>query len=237
MDTNLQCIIIDDEPPAIRILEKYINQVTFLDKVGTFTSPIEALKFLQVEKVDLIFLDIQMPEISGIQLSKIIDKKNKIIFTTAYAQFAIESYEVAAIDYLLKPIAFDRFYKAISKIPQVNTPQPSILSTKDNFLFIKTDGKLKFSKVFIDNILYIEGLKNYISIFTINGRLVTHSTMKNVLEILPKQDFIQIHRSYILAIKHIDKIENDAVWINQKELSIGNTYRKSFFEKIAGFQL
>jgi len=236
MNTPLKCIIIDDEPPAIRLLEKYVAKVSFLELAGTFTNPLEGLQEINKQKIDLVFLDIQMPEITGIQLSKIIDKSTKIIFTTAYPQFALESYDVSAIDYLLKPIAFERFYKAVLKIQEKETIITTI-SKKDGFIFFKTDGKNKFAKVFLDDILYIEGLKNYVSIYTKNQRIITYSTLKNVFENLPKSDFIQTHRSYIIALKHIDKIENDAVWIGKNEISIGNTYKKTFFEKVSGHQL
>ena len=236
MSTQFNCIIIDDEPAAIRLLEKYVAKVSFLTLKGSYTNPIEALQQLTTDVIDLVFLDIQMPEITGIQLSKIIDKETKIIFTTAYPQFALDSYDVAAIDYLLKPIEFDRFYKAVLKVQQKNTLQQNNIP-KDNFFFFKTDGKNKFSKVFLGDILYFEGLKNYVSIYLNEQRIITYSTLKYINENLPKSDFIQIHKSYIVSIKHIDKIDNFSVWINKKELPIGNTYRKLFFEKIANNQL
>lgn len=238
MSKQLTCIIVDDEPPAIRLLKKYIDKVSFLEVKGEFTNPLEALQHIEKEAIDLVFLDIQMPEITGIQLSKIITRKTQIIFTTAYPQFALESYDVAAVDYLLKPIEFERFYKAVSKVQQQVPIQNSTTSaTKDDFIFFKTDGKNKFSKVFLEDIRYVEGLKNYVSIYLKDERIITYSTLKSLVESLPEDDFIQVHRSYIIAIRHIDKIDNDSVWINQKELPIGNTYRKFFFEKIANNQL
>lgn len=238
MSKQLTCIIVDDEPPAIRLLQKYIDKVPFLEEQGTYTNPLEALQHIEKGGIDLVFLDIQMPEITGIQLSKIINRKTQIIFTTAYPQFALESYDVAAVDYLLKPIEFERFYKAVSKVQQqFATIASPVTATKDNFIFFKTDGKNKFSKVFLEDILYVEGLKNYVSIYLKDERIITYSTLKSLVESLPENDFIQVHRSYIIAVRHIDKIDNDAVWINQKELPIGNTYRKFFFEKIANNQL
>jgi DNA-binding LytR/AlgR family response regulator len=236
MNKQLTCIIVDDEPPAIRLLEKFVAKVSFLELKGNYTNPLEALKLIEKEKIDLVFLDIQMPEITGIQLSKIINPNTNIIFTTAYPQFALESYDVAATDYLLKPIELERFYKAVLKIKEKKTTK-QVTSEKDEFFFFKTDGKNKFSKVFLDDILYIEGLKNYVSIFLKNERIITYSTLKNLVESLPKINFIQTHKSYIISIKAIDKIDNDSLWINEKELPIGNTYRKLFFEKIANNQL
>ncbi|MEO9570787.1 MAG: LytTR family DNA-binding domain-containing protein [Polaribacter sp.] len=236
MSKQLTCVIVDDEPPAIRLLEKYVAKISFLELKGTYTNPLEALQSIEKEHIDLVFLDIQMPEITGIQLSKIINQKTKIIFTTAYPQFALESYDVSAVDYLLKPIEFEKFYKAALKVNQKETVVETT-SKNDEYLFFKTDGKNKFSKVFTRDILYVEGLKNYISIYLKDKRIITYSTLKHVAENLPKSDFTQIHKSYIVSIKHIDKIDNDSLFINKEELPIGNTYRKLFFEKIANNQL
>lgn len=244
MTKQLKCIIVDDEPPAIRLLTKYVEKVSFIELVNSFTNPLEALQFVEQNEVDLLFLDIQMPEITGIQLSKIISKKTNIIFTTAYPQFALDSYEVSAVDYLLKPIDFERFYKAVFKVNDKfsnansgNENSVTLEKKQDDFFFFKTDGKNKFSKVFLDDILFVESLKNYVCIHLQNEQIITYNTLKNLKENLPDSNFIQVHKSYIVSIKHIDKIDNDAVWINGKELSIGNTYRKPFFEKITDNQL
>ncbi|WP_299444150.1 LytTR family DNA-binding domain-containing protein [uncultured Aquimarina sp.] len=237
MNNLFTCVIIDDEPAAIRLLEKYITKVSFLELKNTFTNPLEGLKYLESESIDLVLLDIQMPEITGIQLSKIIDKKTKIIFSTAYPQFALDSYEVAAIDYLLKPIEFERFYKAVSKIKEIHTTDIPISSDHtDDFFFFKTDGKNKYAKVFLKDIRYIESLKNYIAIHLHDQQIITYNTLKHFKETLPASSFIQIHKSYIISIKHIDKIDNDTIWIKNQELPIGNTYRKSFFETIGNHQ-
>lgn len=239
MSKLLTCIIIDDEPPAIRLLKKYVDKVPFLEVKSTYTNPLEALIEIEKRTIDLVFLDIQMPEITGIQLSKIISNKTNIIFTTAYSQFALESYDIAAIDYLLKPFDFDRFYKAVVKVRKkfTQSDQKIIQNIGDDYFFLKTDGKNKFSKVFLDDILFIEGLKNYVSVYLKNERIITYSTLKSLVSSLPEDNFIQTHKSYIISIKAIDKIENDSLWILKKELPIGNTYRKSFFEKIASKQL
>lgn len=231
MSKTFTCIIVDDEPPAIRLLEKYISKVHFLSLENSFTNPLEALQYLNSNTVNLVFLDIQMPEISGIQLSKIINNNTQIIFTTAYAQFALDSYDVAAVDYLLKPIDFERFYKAVNKINAL--PQPIQETDTDSYLFVKTDGKNNFVKLFIKDILYIEGLKNYLSIQLRHEQIITYGTLKHLKESLPKQDFVQTHKSYIIALKHIDKIDNQSVWINNSELPIGNTYKKEFYEEIS----
>ena len=231
MSKELTCIIVDDEPPAIRLLEKYVEKVSFLKGESTFTKPLEALSFLENNQVNLVFLDIQMPNITGIQLSKIINENIKVIFTTAYPDFALESYNVSAMDYLLKPIEFERFYKAVKKISPSNTAEPAKSSDED-FIFLKTDGKNKFAKVVLGEVLFVQGLKNYVAFQLSDEQIITYNTLKHFGETLPKQDFVQIHKSYIVSIKHIDRIENDAVWIQHHQLPLGNTYRKNFFERI-----
>ncbi len=232
MNEQLTCIIIDDEPPAIRLLEKYVEKVFFLNIEATYTNPLEALQHIEKGTIDLVFLDIQMPELTGIQLSKIINGKTNIIFTTAYPQFALDSYEVSAVDYLLKPFEFERFYKSVLKVQQQKITSPKIEITDNHFFFLKTDGKNKFVKVFTNEILYVESLKNYVNIQLKNTQVITYNTLKNIKDHLPSSQFIQTHKSYIISIKHINKIDNDSVWIEKKELPIGNTYKKSFFETV-----
>ena len=228
---KFKCIIVDDEPPATRILEKYVEKVSFLEKVGVFNDSMSALAFLNSNAVDVIFLDIQMPQLTGLQLSKIISKDIKVIFTTAYPDFALEGFELNAIDYLLKPIPFERFYQAVSKLNATikaevqNNSQP-------NFIFIKTDGKNKFVKVFLSDILYVESLQNYVCIHTLNEQFITHSSLKNVIESLPQNDFVQIHKSYIIALKQIESTDSFSVFINSKELPIGATFKDAFFARI-----
>lgn len=233
---DLNCIIIDDEPAAIRLLERFVADVAFLKLENTFTKPLEALAFLDTNPIDLVFLDVQMPQITGIQLSKIIKPETQIIFTTAYSEFALDSYEVAAIDYLLKPFSFERFYKAVLKAQTKFTSSTKQEDSEDS-IFIKTNGKHNFNRVFIEDILFIEGLKNYVSVQLLNEQIITYSTLKHLSNRLPKTQFIQIHKSYIIALSHIDKIDNETVWIDNKQLPIGNTFREKFFEAISKRQL
>ncbi|TPD69928.1 LytR/AlgR family response regulator transcription factor [Flavobacterium microcysteis] len=228
---KFKCIIVDDEPPATRILEKYVEQVSFLERVATFNDSLKALEFLNTHTVDLILLDIQMPQLTGLQLSKIISKDIKIIFTTAYPDFALEGFELSALDYLVKPIAFERFYQAVSKLQ--SSPKQEIQSSNSvDFIFIKTDGKNKFAKLFLKDILYIESLQNYICIHTLEQQFITHSSLRNVLESLPQDDFVQTHKSYVVALKQIESTDNFSVFINNKELPIGATYKDDFFKRI-----
>lgn len=237
MNVNiLRCLIVDDEPPAIRLLENYIAKVSFLEKTVSTTKALEALQIIEKGDVDVVFLDIQMPDLSGIQLSKIIKGKVKIIFTTAYPQFALESYKLNAVDYLLKPFEFERFYEAVLKLKAI----PKAMDKRQNakaYLFIKTDGKNNFEKVYLKDICYIEGLKNYVAIHLINKQIITYNTLKNIEESLKESDFIKTHKSYIISLNHITKTDSISVFIYDKVLPIGDTYKKAFFESIRSRKL
>ncbi len=232
MSTVLKCILVDDEPPAIRLLEKFVEKIAFLDCIGTFTSAIAALKAIEENDIDVVFLDIQMPEITGIQLSKIIGTKVKVIFTTAYPQFAIEGFELNAVDYLLKPISFERFYTAALKIKEMAGVTKAVLED-DIYFFLKTDGKNNFKKVMLNDINYIEGSGNYVSVYINLARVITHNTLLYFKENLPASNFVQIHKSFIVSLRHVSKIENDVLWIGDVQLPIGNTFKKNFFNRIA----
>ena len=228
---NFRCIIVDDEPPATRILENYIGKVSFLENAGVFNDSLKALEFLNSHAIDVVFLDIQMPQLTGLQLSKIISKDAKVIFTTAYPDFALEGFELNAIDYLLKPIAFERFYQAVSKLKSEAKVEVTNQWVNE-FIFIKTDGKNKFQKLFLDEILYLESLQNYVCVHTFKQQIITHSSLKNVIESLPDKDFIQIHKSFVVALKQIESTDSFSVFINAKELPIGATFKDAFFERI-----
>lgn len=235
---KIKCLLVDDEPPAIRLLEKYISKIDFLDLVYATNSSLDALSYIEQEGVDLVFLDIQMPELTGIQLSKIIQGKTKIIFTTAYPQFAIESYNVNAVDYLLKPFEFERFYQAVLKVKE-NAQAIEIKEqpNKDSFLFVKTDGKNNFEKVYVKDICYIEGLKNYVAIHLIDKQIITNNTLKSIDEFLPSQEFVKVHKSYIVSLAHIQRTDSLSVYINNKALPIGDSHKKLFFETIQKMKL
>lgn len=229
---KLKCIIVDDEPPATRILENYIEKVSFLEKTGVFNDSLKALEFLNTQAVDVIFLDIQMPQLTGLQISKIISKDIKVIFTTAYPDFALEGFELNATDYLLKPIAFERFYQAATKLIEEPKTESETSNNSSDFVFVKTDGKNKFQKLFLEEILYVESLQNYVCIHTQKQQIITHSSLKNVIESLPEKDFIQIHKSFVIALKQIESTDSFSVFINAKELPIGATFKDTFFERI-----
>lgn len=230
----IRCLVVDDEPLALDILEDYISKVPFLTLVKTTTSAIEGLSLVQSDAIDLVFLDVQMPELTGIQFLKIINGKCDVILTTAYSQYAMDGYELDVVDYLLKPIAFDRFYKAAQKVLQNNnhSPLPETLSnhSNHNFIFVKTENKIQ--KIYLDDILYIEGLKDYISIFTNTERIITLQNMKKMEESLPSKSFIRVHKSYIIALSKIESIERSRIQIGDKIIPIGDTYKEYFFKQI-----
>lgn len=242
--TKLKCIAVDDEPLALDILEDYISKVPFLELVKRTENAIEALQLVQAGGIDLVFLDIQMPDLTGIQFLKIATGKSNYILTTAYSQYALESYDLNVSDYLLKPIAFDRFYKAVEKVynqvqkaPVVAAPVPvaapvvpATLSPVQDFIFVKTEHKIQ--KIQLDDILYIEGLKDYISIFTKNERVITLQNMKKMEETLPNTQFIRVHKSYIISLDKIESIERSRITICSKIIPIGDTYREEFFKRI-----
>jgi two-component system, LytTR family, response regulator len=233
----IRCLVVDDEPLALDILEDYIAKVPFLELVKTTTSAIEGLSLVQNNGIDLVFLDVQMPELTGLQFLKIMNGKCDVILTTAYSEYALEGYELDVIDYLLKPIAFDRFYKAAQKVLQQRQsstplPLPESLSanTPHNFIFVKTEHKIQ--KIYLDDILYIEGLKDYISIFTKSERIITLQNMKKMEDVLPSGTFVRVHKSYIVALDKIDSIERSRIQIGDKIIPVGDTYREYFFKLV-----
>lgn len=231
----VRCIAVDDEPLALDIIADYVAKVPELSLVASTTNAIEALTLVQSDQVDLVFLDVQMPELTGIQFLKIINGKCDVILTTAYPQYALDGYELNVVDYLLKPIAFDRFYRSVQKVLSAKTSKmpPSPLPTQSDavdFIFVKTEHKIQ--RVDLDEILYIEGLKDYISIYTSAERIVTLQNMKKMEEILPGNRFVRVHRSYIVALDKIASIERGRIFIGDKIIPVGDTYRDAFYKYI-----
>jgi two-component system LytT family response regulator len=238
----IKCLIVDDEPLALHILEDYISKVPFMELIKSTTNPIEALTLVQEGNIDLVFLDVQMPELTGIQFLRIANGKTKVILTTAYPQYALEGYELDVVDYLLKPIAFDRFFKAAQKAqgiiqpsrqtPVAEAPQVPQNDFMSDFIFVKSEHKIQ--KVYLHQLLFIEGLKDYISIFTTAERIITLQNMKKMEDTLPEKHFIRVHKSYIVALNKIDSIERSRIRIGDKIIPIGDTYREEFFKVIDG---
>ena len=237
----IRCLVVDDEPLALNILEDYISKVPFLQLVKATTNPIEALTMVQDGGIDLVFLDVQMPELTGIQFLKIANGKAKVILTTAYPQYALEGYELDVVDYLLNPIAFDRFYKSAQKVQGIIQPAAKPVAAAEpvqqddfmsDFIFVKTEHKIQ--KVYLHDILFIEGLKDYISIFTPTERIITLQNMKKMEDALPEKHFIRVHKSYIVSINKIDSIERSRIFIGDKTIPVGDTYREDFFKIVDG---
>jgi DNA-binding LytR/AlgR family response regulator len=229
---SIRCLIIDDKPLAIDILADYTRKVPFLELAGTTTNPIEGLSIIREQNIDLAFLDIQMPELTGIQFMKIAGKQCKVILTTAYSKYALDGFEHDVIDYLLKPIAFDRFYRAAEKAKQIickptDKSIPSNIEKSPEYLFVKTEHRIQ--KVNLKDILFIEGLQNYISIQTPNERVLSLQTLKKIEESLPLKDFVRVHKSYIVALRHISAIERSRIFIGDTVIPVGDNYREGFY--------
>lgn len=232
----MRCIIVDDEPIARKGIEKMVNNTPALNHMGSFENANLALAFIKENEVGLIFLDIQMPGLNGVDFAKQIDKTTLIIFTTAFAEFALDSYEVDAVDYLIKPIHPDRFGKAVEKARSYHkmllAEEKNMLigQEESDFMFIKSDRR--YFKVTFRDILFVEGLKDYVIIHTENQKLITHVNLKNAHKLLPQSNFLRVNRSYIVNIDRIDSFSNNDVFIGTHEIGIGNFYRDGFFEKI-----
>ena len=230
----MKCIIVDDEPIARLGIKKLLERVPLLELSGSFENAEAAESFMEDNPVDLIFLDIQMPGITGIEFAQKIPKTTLVIFTTAYAEFALDSYEVDAIDYLVKPIKPERFEKAVEKAGSYydmlhsEERRNQVEQVEHDYIFIKSDRR--FFKVYFNNVLFIEGLKDYVIIQTDETRLITHMNVKTIHDLLPDKMFIRANRSYIVNKNRIDSFSNNDVFIDKYEIAIGNFYRDSFLE-------
>jgi two-component system LytT family response regulator len=228
----LTCIIIDDEPLALDVLSDYVSKVSFLQLVAVTSDPIGALKMVEDQKIDLVFLDIQMPQLTGIQFMKIVNGKTGFILTTAYSEYALEGYEHNVIDYLLKPISFERFYIAAEKARKSLTKHVAESTPKEDYIFIKTDGRMV--KVMLDDIVLVQGLRDYIMVHTTKEKLITLQSLRTMEEGLPAEKFMRVHKSYIIATGKIDVIERNRVFIGNDVIPIGETYQKKVFDLVAG---
>jgi DNA-binding LytR/AlgR family response regulator len=222
---------VDDEPLALEVLKKYINAVPHLELAGTCTDAIEASAFLQNQSVDLLFLDIQMPQLLGTELMRTLSKPPKVIFTTAFRKFAIEGFELEAVDYLLKPISFERFLKAVNKVisPNANIPEAQTIAeakngfNTDTFLCLRADRKN--IKVNLDDIIFIESIKDYVKVVTKDRTIISKQSISSLEEMLPASAFIRTHRSFIVSIKKIESFTQDLIQLGKYELPISRSYR------------
>lgn len=234
----IRCLVVDDEVYATKMMADYISKVPYFELAGTVHNAIDALALVRDGGVDLVFLDIRMPQLTGIDFLKLCGNKCKVILTTAYSEYALNGYEYNVLDYLVKPIAFDRFFKSAEKASlsfgsgHTTDKSNKGIQYQADFLFIKGDSKNKFLKLNFNEILYIEGLKNYVSIFTTTQRLVTYQTLRELSEQLPPPAFCRIHKSYIVPLARIRMIDGNTLYIGDKPLPIGNTYREEFLKLV-----
>jgi len=227
----MKCVIIEDEPMALELIAGYCNKLPFIELQETFTNPLKALDFLGQIKTDLLILDINMPELTGIQILNALPHPPLVIFTTAYPEFAAESYNYNAVDYLLKPVSFDRFLKAIQKARDIFSA--SLLShktTDTEYIFIKSGNRTV--KLMLADITHVAADGNYMSFHTKEQKIMSLMTMTEALKLLPETDFIRVHKSYIIAIGQISSLDKDDVFINDICIPIGNTYKEDLAKKI-----
>ena len=221
-------MIVDDEPLAREIIRRYIEQVPLLELVGECANALQAFSFLQQHSIDLLFLDIRMPQLNGNDFLKTLKKPPKVIFTTAFPEYAVESYELDAVDYLLKPIPFDRFLKSVNKVYQTPVVKAELSTSNetiknDSFVYFRADRKMV--KVMLQDILYVESMKDYVKVITINGTIITKQSISSVEAMLPERKFIRTHRSYIVGTGHIKSYTSELIEIRDTEIPIGKLFR------------
>ncbi|AWX44371.1 putative response regulatory protein [Flagellimonas maritima] len=240
----MKCIIIDDEPLALGIIKSYCEELGGLEVLGTFTNPLESMDILQEKKIDLVFLDIEMPQINGIEFVKSLETKPIFIFTTAYPQYAIEGFELNAIDYMVKPIPFPRFVKSINRAKELyemrrtmNDTPANVASAgsspilEDEFIFVKSD--YENLKIKLNDIRYIQGLKDYLKIHTFDSKpILTLMNFKDMEAKLPSGNFLRVHRSFIVNVHNVDSIQRSRIIIEDIRIPIGDSYKEDFMKRI-----
>ena len=233
----LVCIAIDDEPKALEIITDHCEKVPFLELKASFRDPLEAVSYMKAEEVDLVFLDINMPRVTGLQFLDLLRNQPMVVFVTAYSEYAVDSYEYEAIDYLLKPIAFDRFLKAATKaLDRVQITTESSIQTEsvsqheEQFLYLKSGPKLH--KLSISDILYVEKDGNYLNFHTSEQKILSRQNMKNIFQILPEKDFARVHRSFVINLAHIKTIENHQLMVANNTIPLSSQYRDELMKKI-----
>jgi two-component system LytT family response regulator len=232
----IKCMIVDDEQHAIDLLTNHVSKIPWLNLQVSFTRPLDALEFLHQHSIDLIFLDIQMPSLSGIRFLEVLKGKCKVILTTAYSEYALQGYEHAVVDYLLKPIVFERFLAAVEKLANPSRTSSNIVVTNesndDSYIFVSAEGRSRLVKIVLNDIEYIEALGNYLSIYTNSARIITHITLKELEEQLPATQFVRIHNSYMVPLKKIAAIQGNTVQIGKQTLPVGDIYKRNFLATI-----
>lgn len=225
---KLKCIITDDEPIARKGLQSYVERIDFLELVCVCEDAIQLNNQLKSQSVDLLFLDIEMPYMTGLELLSSLSHPPKVIITSAYAEYAIKGYDLEVSDYLLKPISFERFLKAVNKVyDQVVASGTAVVP---DYLFVKTN--LKLEKVQFDDMRFIEGVENYVAIHTVEGKIITHTTLRTILQNLPSDRFVQVHKSFIVNIEKIDSIEGNLLGVGKTKVPLSRTYKETALEII-----
>lgn len=235
---TIRCVILDDEPMAVALLSKYVEKIPSFELIKATTNPFEVLQLIAETTINLLFIDIQMPELTGLQMMEMLGNKTKFVITSAYSEYALNGYEHNVVDYLLKPISFDRFYKSVQKIEtlfkEAITEEAAKVEEKpDEFLFVKTDGKLV--KICLTDLLLIEGLKDYLYLHLKNEKLIVLDTLKDFENKLPTPDFMRIHKSFIIRLDQIETIERNRIFIQNKIIPIGETYKNKFQEWVKSY--
>lgn len=229
---KIKCIAIDDEPMALELIKDFCFQVPIIDLVNTFNNPVEAFSYLETHKPDLLFLDIHMPEVSGIQLAEAIGPHPLIIFTTAHSKYAVKSYKLNAVDYLLKPFDFERFHQSVKKAKKHLLMQKQAESPKNEEQNIVVKVEYRNVKIKLSDILYLESMDNYTKIHTSEKTYITQQTLKALTEKLPDNSFFRIHKSFTIPFNKIETFSNKEVVINNTTIPVGRTYSKHFLQKI-----
>ena len=231
----ITCIAVDDEPLALEVIKKYISDTSQVRLMATFTDAIQALTWLKTQSVDLILLDIRMPDISGLQFLQSLAERPMVIFTTAYAEYAVKGFELEAVDYLVKPIKFDRFVKAIEKVRLLMSMRSSVAENPDDgFLFVKSG--YGTTRVNFSDIRYIEGLDDYLKIHFTGGRkpILSLMSLKSIMEKLPESRFMRVHRSFIVSLKHIRSIRKKYIFLEDDKIPVGETYHDAVYSWLSG---
>lgn len=239
---KIKCLIVDDEDLAIDVIAEYVKRIDYLELIGSSNNAVDAMALLNQHKVDLLFLDIQMPGLTGLQLLRNLSDRPEVILTTAYSEYALEGYELQALDYLIKPISFERFIKAINRFFKIRESQIQLPETQankpsnDTFIFVKSEKMMV--KVVLSEICYIESLRNYVSIFLSNGKVLkTMNTITNIEEKLPETQFLRVHRSFIIAIDKIDSYTSGSFKVNKQIIPIGRLYKDNVRAKLKSLSI
>jgi two-component system, LytTR family, response regulator len=230
---EINCIIVEDEPLAAEKLEGFVNEISFLNLLQSFENGIDALSFVKTNRVDLVFLDIQMPKFSGIQFLEALTERPQIVIVSAYDQYALRGYEFSVTDYLLKPYSFDRFVQAVDKVMdkhKLKTQSQSSTKVQDDILFVKTEYRIE--KINVDDILFIQGMKDYQMIVTRDEKIMTLQSFREIENVLPTPTFVRIHKSYVVALNKIESIERNRIKIANELLPISDTYRDIFYNTL-----